>query len=203
MKTIKVYTPAELKKKNPVAFEKAHQRWNDNNTEIPWMGEIIDSLKAVFDASGINLRDYSIDAYGYSSVRFDMKSDVRELQGQRALAWLENNLLADLRYKDGIRHIKERVWKSEHVKSVSRADGVFIHKVGELKSCPFTGVCFDEDMLESLQKSIKAGDTLEDAYNELASVAAKAFSDEIEQSQSEEEFLAQDHLEYTIDGRLV
>src|SRR5687767_12059963 len=99
MKTIKVYTPAELKKKNPSAFEKAHSRWNDDNTEIPWSGEIIDSLKAVFEHSGIALRDYSIDAYGYSYVKFDMESDVQELKGQRALAWIENNLLADLREK--------------------------------------------------------------------------------------------------------
>jgi hypothetical protein len=68
--------------------------------------------------------------------------------------------------------------------------------------CPFTGVCFDEDFIESLLKDIKQGESLGDAYQNLALVAGKLMESEIEQVNSEENFLEQEHL-YTIDGRMV
>jgi hypothetical protein len=202
MKTISLYTPEELKEENPEGFERAHEWYKSINDEIPWSGEIIDSLKAIFKASGIHLRDYSIDAYGYSSVSFDMESETEDLKGQRALAWIENNLLADLRIKW---QPYGRVDKEHQFKSVRAELSKYgqYYRPGMVHPCPFTGVCFDEDMIESLLKSVKSGDTLGEAYHNLANVAAKLFESEIEQGNSEEEFLMQEHLTFTFEGRHV
>lgn len=206
-KTITVYTPAELKELDYRAFERAWDKFRYSDTEIPWSEEIIDSLKAIFKhTSGIVLRDWEIDGnYPSSSrVKFEFDNDdVGDLRGQRALAWLENNLLSDLRYKPGILHIKERVWMSEYVINLNRKNGAFIHLAGELKSCPFTGYCADDDFIESLIKSVKAGDTLGEAFHNLAYEAGKMFESEIEYVNSEEYFLEQGHLELTEDGDIV
>lgn len=200
MKTINIYTPSELKEENPDGFERAHE-WYKNNYcgDIPWTGEIIDSLKAIFKASGLRLQNWEIDVNGYSFVQFDMEDNVEELSGNRALAWLENNLLGDLR----IKWIPYGRIDKEHYFKSARAT---LSKYGQyyrpdmIHPCPFTGVCFDEDFIEFLQKSIKSGDTLKEAYENLASVASRLFEAEMNQAQSEEEFLLQDHLEFDIDG---
>lgn len=191
MKTIKVYTPKELKRKNPEGFERAHEWYRTHETEIHWSEEIIDSLKAIFKASGISLRDWSIDAYGYSYVKFDMESETRDLTGQRALAWIENNLIGDLRER---RTFISRVKKYEQWHDFTR--------YGNVPSCPFTGVCFDEDYIEALFKSINDGDSLGEAYDNLANVAARLFDAEIEHQNSEEYFL-ECGLEFTVDGRSI
>lgn len=209
MKTVKLYTPIELKKKYPEGYENALEWFRSDQGEIPWQGEIMDSFKAVFERSGLELRDWSISGdYPSSSwVKFHFPYfyaayGAKDLTGQRALAWLENNLLSQFRYKDGIQYIKERVWRAECVKNPRRSDGVFIHKAGELKSCPLTGVCFDEDFIQSLLKDIKDGCTLGEAYKNLAYVAGKLFEQEIEYQNSEENFLEQE-LTFTKDGHYV
>lgn len=190
--TIRVYSPAELKRKNPEGFERAWQQFSRNEIQdIPWGGEIMDSLKATFKAAGIRLTDWEIGPDSYSYVRFAMDSDVRDLSGPRAMAWLENNLLGDLR----IPFSGSKRWELAKYGQYYRP--------GMIKPCPFTGVCFDEDMLESLQRDIKAGESLGDAFSYLATVASKAMESEVRYLQSEEYFLEQSDLQYTKDGRLV
>ena len=191
MKTIKVYTPKELKRKNPDGFERAHEWYKNHETEIHWGDEIIDSLKASIDASGLTLKDWSIDAYGYSYVKIEMDDEVRDLKGQRALAWLENNLIGHLREH---RTFINRVKKYEQWHDFT--------KYGDVPSCPFTGVCFDEDYIEALFKSISEGDSLGEAYDNLANVAARLFDNEIENQNSEEYFL-ECGLEFTKDGHVI
>lgn len=182
-KTIRVYSPQELKKHHPEGFERAWETFkNDEIIDIPWGGEIMDSLKATFKAAGIRLTDWEISTCSYSYVQFDMDSDVRDLSGPRAMAWLENNLLGDLR----IPFKGSKRWELAKYGQYYRP--------GMIKPCPFTGVCFDEDMLESLQRDIKAGESLGYAFSNLANVAAKAMESEVEYLQSEEYFLEQDHL---------
>jgi hypothetical protein len=87
-KVVNIYSASELKTENPEGFESAHDRYKEDcmNFGIAWTDEIMDSLKAVFKASDLRLKDYSIDGYGYSYVRFDMEDDTRDLQGARAQA---------------------------------------------------------------------------------------------------------------------
>lgn len=202
MKTIKVYTPAELQEKNPEGFERALEWYRDSINDVPWMDEIMDSLKAIFKASDLRLRDWSIDGTypGSSTVQFEMDSDVADLSGLRAMAWLENNLLGSLRLPDSYR---ERWHKSDCVREAGLDLPYYrTGKAGEIKSCPFTGVCFDDDFLDALIKAVKDGDTLQEAYQGLAFVAGKLMESEIEYEMSEEAFLEQD-MEFTKDGYLV
>lgn len=191
MKTIRTYTAKELKKKYPDAFERAHKRHAEGIDEIPWQDETMDSLKAVFKAAHIDLKDWSIGAYCYSYVRFDM-GDAGNLTDQRAAAWLENNLYGPLRIKPGIKDIAKRVR--------------YGYKVGTVPPCPFTGYCADDAMLDALNKSISRGDSLAGAFGDLASVAQGILENELDYTQSEESFLedsAANDWYYTADGTQV
>lgn len=195
MKTIKVYTATKLKEKFPDAFKKAFEKFQQStwDDEIPWNGEIIDSFKAIFEHSNMRLKDYELDTSNpsNSAVKFFFAGEetTEDLQGNRALAWIENNLLSGLREKKPF---------IQRIKNYSNKWYDFT-KYGEIPSCPFTGVCFDEDFIESLLKSVKSGDTLKEAYENLASVASKLMQSEIEYQSSEENFLEQD-FEFTKDG---
>lgn len=191
MKTIRTYTAKELKKKYPDAFERAHKRHAEGIIEIPWQDETMDSLKAVFKAAHIDLKDWSIGAYSQSYVRFDM-GDAGNLTGQRAIAWLENNLYGPLRIKPGLKDIARRVR--------------YGYKVGTIPPCPFTGYCADDAMLYALNDAIEHGHSLAEAFNDLASVAQKMLEDELQYIQSEESFLedaSANEWYYTADGTRV
>jgi hypothetical protein len=177
-KTINIYSASELKEHNPEGFERAHEQYKQDcySRGNVWTDEIMESLKAVFKASGINLRDWSIDGYGYSYVKFDMETETGDLAGTRAQAWLENNLLADLR----IGYNAANRWELSQYGSYYRA--------GKIAPCPFTGVCYDEDFLNALVESVNGGDSIEEAYSSLASVSGKLFASEWEDQLSEEYF---------------
>jgi hypothetical protein len=108
------------------------------------------------------------------------------------MAWLENNLLADLR----IPFTGSKRWSlSKH--------GSF-YRAGMIHPCPFTGFYFDDDLLESIQTSIRKGDTLKEAFENLADVTRKAIEDETEGQSTEETFLETSEANewhYTIEGR--
>ncbi len=66
--------------------------------------------------------------------------------------------------------------------------------------CAFTGVCYDDDLLEALWKSLESGKTLENALKSLAQAAGKIMEDEWESEQSEEALIANSDRWYTEDG---
>ena len=191
MKTIEVYTPAELKELFPDAFEKAHERYINSDIDIPWSDDTIESMKAVFKAAGLALRDYSIDGYNphNSSICLDIETETGELTGQRAIAWLENNLFYALRTPWGLKHIKDRVR--------------YHHPAGSIPECPLTGYCADNDYLDALTREILDGSTIKEAFQHLARVAGKMLEGEIEYTQSEEYFLENEWMEYTEKGKQI
>jgi hypothetical protein len=62
-----------------------------------------------------------------------------------------------------------------------------------IRPCPFTGYCFDDVLLDTIQQAIKKGDTLKMAFEGLAKVAQKMLEEEYEYQQSERYF--KDHAE--------
>jgi len=191
MKTIEVYTPAELKEHYPEGFEKAHSDYNYNNIDIPWSDDTIESMKQVFKAANIALRDWSIDGINprCSYVKFDIETATGELTGQRAIAWLENNLFWKLRTPWGMKKIKDRVR--------------YHHAPGSIPECPLTGYCADDDYLDALTKEILDGSTIKEAFQNLGYVAGKILEGEIEYMQSEEYFIENDWMEYTAEGKAI
>ena len=191
MKTITVYTPQELKEDFPDGYDKAYQNYRDSVEWIPWMDEIIQSLKEVFSYSGIKLTNWEIGAWCYSHVSFDLDEDIGNLSGARALGWLENNLLSYLRIPwYGEKRNKVRKYGSEY-------------HAGKIKPCPFTGFFADEDFINSLKEDLKDGGCIQDAYSNLADVAKELIEAENEYVMSEEYFLESEHLEYTQEGRKI
>jgi len=70
--------------------------------------------------------------------------------------------------------------------------------------CKLTGVCFDEDFLESVYNDVLNGDSLQQAMEGLAYVAQKLLEAEYEQEMSEDTMLCSwGDNEYTEDGKAI
>ena len=197
---IKLYSASELRDQYPDGFENALEHWRDSQDEIFWMNETIDSLKALIKASGLYLRDWSLGTESYRSyINIDWELDVAILSGQRAMAWLENNLLSDLRIKKNTKDYLK--YNNGYIEKSLRP-----YSVGKIPPCPFTGYCADDTYLDSLIKDITNGCTLEEAYNNLAGVCSRMLENDLDNQNSEEYFL--DHADvnqyqFTEDGQIV
>ena len=174
MKTItreyKIYKYTELSKE---AKEKVKE--NFGQSECFWTDDTIKSFQELFNScDNISLDDYSLGDYqSYARVSFTY-SEIEEMTGKRAMAWIENNLLYNIRVSYYGQKRKEL-----------RQYGKYYY-AGKIKPCPFTGYCSDDDFLESLLNDIKEGSTLKDAFENLASVCQKLIQSEIEHQYSEE-----------------
>jgi hypothetical protein len=205
METIKVYDIHELKEQFPDVYEKVLEKWQNTTNEIPWVYEIVESLKKCFDAAGLALNDWSLGGQG-SYVKFTMPTYwseladcdmlVEEYEGRRALNWLKDAF--------GLKSVKR-------VNYVYEGRKRFRYEVTKLDgkdwSCEFTGYCADHDYLDSLLDDVsKGGCNLEDAFRNLADVCTRLIEQEEEYQRSEEYFL--EHAEindfkYTEDGVMI
>ena len=171
-KTINIYSFDELSEE---AKEKALQDYKERNTEIFWMDETIESLEGLFkNCDGISLKDYSLGEY-HSWIRVDFTNEeVENFTGKRAMAWLENNLLSNIRvsyYGDKRKELRQY--------------GKYYY-AGQIKPCPFTGYCVDDDLLDDLIKEVKEGSDLKTAFEGLASTVQRIIQNEVEYQNSNE-----------------
>lgn len=155
------------------AKTKAYEWWESGIFDdwVPWQEENRQSVEAVVSAAGLTLRDYSIDPYGYSTLKV-APFNGEDLTGARAHAWVENNLLAPVRVP----------WEG-HIRRDYHYD-----KPGTVKSGPFTGYYLDDSAIEAVQRAVRQGATVRDAFESLADVWASATRDDIEQEHSREYF---------------
>lgn len=214
---VKIKTVDEL---TPEEFRRAHQKWNDNTSDIPWADETYDSLKKLFEkCQGITLKDWSLGAYHQGCyVKFQFhQEEAADLCGARALAWIENNLLAGLRIPaaaplvDVLDEKGKRIRKGRYY--FIKAGGNLAEDargrrgaVGEMPACPLTGYCADDDLIEALLKDIKDGMSLRDAFRGLADEVRRLLESEDEYQRSEEAFretCAANGYEFDEDGDLV
>ncbi len=208
MEQINVYSAQELKEMNPVAFEYAwdkYKRMCESDT-LPWQEEIMDSMKKTFKYAGVSLNDWSIGAYSPSYVKFSIPtywSDLADndelvdnLEGRKAYNWLKETF--DLKSYKRV-YYKNHLGKRAHRYDFTKLDGTDW-------SCEFTGYCADHDFLESLFDCIYDKMNIEDAFRNLADVAAKLFENEYEYMMSEEYFLEMadcNDWKYTEDGKQI
>lgn len=174
-KTITLYAYAELSSEAQASARKEFTRAVERYDEIPWSGEIMDSLKGTFKAAGIDLRDWSIGTCNPCYVKF-AKFDAEGARGARAMAWLENNLFAQFRIP----------WTGKRRRELAKYGSGY--RPGLIDPCPVTGVCFDEDLFDSLRESVRTGDTLREAFEGLAGVAGRLMESEYEAQFSDEAF---------------
>ena len=182
--TLKLYSINELSEESK---QKAIEIYRENNTEVFWANETLDSLKGLFNAcNGIKLKDYSLGEYN-SSLKIEFSQDeVEDLTGKRAFAWLENNLLSYLRIP--FHSLSDKDSKRRKLSQYGR-----YYRAGMIKPCPLTGYCADEDFLDSLKKDIKSGMTLGDSFRGLADEYQKIINNEIEHQNSDEYII--EHME--------
>ena len=166
------------------AQEKVLEYYRYKLTDVFGVDEIIGSLKAVFEhCYDVSMKDYSIGSYEYN-IKIEFNSDdVAELSGVRAYTWLENNLFKYLRISKA-EYLKNRKDYFRYGKS---------YRIGCIKECPLTGMCYDEDFLDSLKADVLSDYTLKEAFENLAYVASKLIQTE-EEFQSSDEYIAE-HLE--------
>ena len=188
-KIINIYSFDEL---SAEAKENALNNFRENQTEIFWMDETIESLKSLFEnCNGISLKDYSLGEC-HSWIRVEFTNDeVEEFSGKRAMAWIENNLLSNIRISFYGNKRKEL-----------RKYGKYYY-ADNIKPCPFTGYCVDDDLLNDLIKEIKEGTDLKTAFEGLASTVQRIIQNEWEYQNSEEyiaEHFEANEYEFDVDG---
>ena len=192
IETRKIFTFDELSEESQ---EKAIENYREYTISdpIPWSNEIFDSMKAIFDLLHIKLLDWQLGAHCYSYIKFEIDQDTGDLSGSRAIGWIENNLIDLLRVTRGS-YLKNR-------KDYFR----YGYRVGKVKDCPLTGVCFDHDFLDSLLDSIKSGMTIKDSLSGLADTYQRLLEREYEASQESEyirEELQHNGMEFLENGEI-
>jgi len=191
-KTINIYSFNELSEE---AKEKALQDYREEQTEIFWIDETIESLKGLFkNCDGISLKDYSLGEY-QSWLKVDFTNEeVENFTGKRAFAWLENNLLSNIRIS----------YYGEKRKEL-RQYGQY-YRAGMIKPCSFTGYCADDDLLDDLIKEVKEGCDLKTAFEGLASTIQRIIQNEVEYQNSEEyiaEHFEANEYEFDEEGNII
>lgn len=142
--------------------------------------EMMESLKAVCEACCLRLSDWSFGTYCRDWKVKVSNYAVEDLSGRRALAWflqilIDNGYPRPKRFAD------------------MKFTGI----------CGFTGVCFDEDVVETVWEELLAGETVAKAFDQVAYTFCKGLEAEYEYLISEEhvmEYLDESEEIYTEDG---
>lgn len=171
MKTItqKAYTIEELEKLDYRAYESAYDNWVSKKYDDDYLrDEIKSSVKALAKFLGL------AGARIASNYVFTAGKNVDDLSGVRAETWLENNLFSKLRIKPTVENRKKAAAGGE--------------KIGHIKSCPFTGICYDESLLDYIRNSVADGMTIGETFAGLWDEADRILEEEREYLNSEEYF---------------
>lgn len=176
-RAIEVYSASELRDRYPVAFRRAHERHCRAVADDPaWFGEIADSLKAALKSI-------------QGAPRIDGPTGADDVR--RCMAWLENRVLEPLRI--GWRGRKR--WDLSKYGSGYRPDMV--------KPCPWTGVSFDEAMIDEMRRLARDGVSPHEWERHLRARADQLCESELEDQSSEESFVEMANLngvEFTVEG---
>ena len=135
--------------------------------------ECVDSLRAfaekVSRSCGVSLKDWSIGSdVGRSFTKWNMEDATRELTGARSFAWIENNIFALVR----------QGW---NIKDKGRK----YYRPGVVKACPYTGVCFDEDILDAFRDK-DASLTIGERFASIGGRLSRVIEADIEYCNSDE-----------------
>jgi len=142
--------------------------------------EMLDSLKAVCEACNLRLVDYSFGSYCQNWKVKVSNYDVEDLWGNRALAWFLR-VLIDNGYTRP-KHFKDMEFN-------------FV--------CGFTGVCFDDDIVECVWKELLDGEPVRKAFDRVAKMFCDTLENELTYLTSEEcikDYLDEDADIYTEEG---
>lgn len=178
------------------AKEKARD-WYRSGDSYPWAEENRDSLEKFCEVFPVKARDWSYDAWNFSmDARATCDDETAELTGPRLLAYLQNN------YAEVFSQAKR------YSKGAPYHPGVKVRKsrvMREETSCPFTGDCMDESLLDPLRAFLKKPDgrNFADLLTDCLESWAKACQQDCEYQNSDEsveETIRANEYEFTEDG---
>lgn len=180
--TTQLYSYKELspEAQATVIANKIKQAENDKYLLEHTSQEMLDSLKAILEACNLRLVDYSFGSYCQNwKVKVD-NYHVEYLEGNRALAWFLR-VLIDNGYA-----------RPKHFKDMEFPG-----------FCGFTGVCFDDDIVECVWKELLDGETVVNAFGQVAKMFCDTLENELTYLTSEEailDYLDQSEEIYTEEG---
>ena len=200
----KVYQFNELSEE---AKERARQWWREGY-EFHWSSEVEQAMKEFSRLAEVRIFDYEFgDPFSYTKgIKFSTNhrdEEQFELSGARALAWIENNILEYCR--------TPKVYYLRTTGSTKKRKSNLLTEI----NCPFTGMCYDMDILDPLLKFAKGpkvygrgweNTTVLDLISECFASLVKSVEGEIEHCLTSDEY-ADDEItineyEFTEDGKI-
>lgn len=166
---VKLYQFSELSEdaQNRIIDEECERRQCDPDGDH-WSGERIDSLRAFADAFGIKWGDGRGDWDIFCIPLDDWHT---ELTGVRLATYLWNNY--------GHVFSEAKVHGDKYGRGPKRTSRI----MREETCCPFTGVCFDEDLLQPIREFLarpNTTDTFKDLCNDAARTLQRSAEAELE-----------------------
>lgn len=173
------------------AKEKAREWWRGCEASDPaWDSDRRQSLDAFCKEFPVDAKDWEYDEYSASiTARFTGEEELGTISGSRLVAYLRNN------------HESTLTQPRKYGKRTSKI-------MREISSCPFTGYCMDETLLDPIREFLVKPGTwcLSDLLEECLDRWVKGCRDDMkwinEDAQVDETILANDY-EFTAEGRIV
>lgn len=179
--TVKLYSYSELspEARSRVIRDRIKDAENDEMLLTYQMEEMADSLKAIAEAGDLTLTNWCFGPYERNYCA-DVRGHAADLEGGRALAWFARVLIA-----------------AGHPRPKTMAGMTFPGV------CGFTGVCYDDDIAESVWRGLIDGMTVKDAFTRAAQKLCHYCEKELDYLMSEDavmETLDETAEEYTEAG---
>jgi hypothetical protein len=177
-------------------------RENSASWGYDYTDELRDTLDAFCNMTGVIVKNYDISPYSYSYIDWSYDNsdfEPEELKGLRLRTWLINNWVN--RYLEKGKYystsFKNGTYKFRHSKIIKVID------------CPFTGVCYDYDIIQPIVDFIEKPDhntNLMDILNDCLESWRIAFIKEMEWQDSDEyiiDMIEANEYEFTEDGDMI
>lgn len=166
--------------------EKAHENYLNQGHEIAWADENRQSMEEFCKVFPVDAKDWQYglcQLYVTPRMRYSEYADeVWDMTGLRLRTWLLNNF-------DGV------LWKGKYFSLTTNTSPYrYVHRYSkaiiERASCPFTGYCMDDNLMDPIHKFIEKPDsrTLEDLLSECLWTWIHACQSEVEHQNSFEYF---------------
>lgn len=213
---ITIFTFEEL---TPKAQQRAIDKYRDNSYDNFCSDEYKDTLKTFINIFPVKVRDWQVDpcCYSYCDMYSTADDQINDLSGLRLFKYLVNNFggtlykrkyLGSLKTQDQPRAAHRMIKNREISQGTNK--GKFYASVYSNcqmeQNCNLTGVYSDESILQPLYNFLEAPDkstTFADLMEECGNAWAAAFSESIEEENSDEyikDCLINNDYEYTEEG---
>lgn len=203
MKTLTIeITLYKFNELSDTAKQFAIDRWRDTMDFSFSLDEIFQSLTEFASEFNVNIRNYELGYNSNIDARLSHIDDgILEVKGARLLAYLHNNYSDILFERKGYGEYEKKQNGNYDYKRRSRINIVET-------TCPLTGVCFDEDILQPIRDFIRKPNKhttletlLKDCISSCEESADSAYEYENSDANITETILSNDY-DFTVNGEM-